>query len=133
MPLNHHQRRRSAPHGESRFTVSGVCGSGQSSAACYSSCSWRRPWWASGISFRRSVNRVRPLLILAPFLAYATLDYVLRVNNAIIASDLVAEFDFDAAELGFVTSAFFVAFALAQLPMGLVPQESLVLSHSPRI
>lgn len=79
------------------------------------------------MSFGRSVNGVRPLLILAPFLAYATLDYVLRVNNAMIASDLVAEFGFDAAELGFVTSAFFVAFALAQLPIGLVLDR-----HGPR-
>lgn len=61
----------------------------------------------------------RSSLILLPFLACAALDYVLRVNNAMIAPELVAEFGLGPAELGFVTSAFFVAFALAQLPLGL--------------
>jgi predicted MFS family arabinose efflux permease len=61
----------------------------------------------------------RSLLILVPFLMYGPLDYALRINNAMIAPALVAEFGFGAAQLGFVTSAFFVAFALAQLPLGL--------------
>jgi predicted MFS family arabinose efflux permease len=60
-----------------------------------------------------------PWLILLPFLACSGLDYVLRVNNAMIVPELVAEFRLGPAELGFVTSAFFVAFALAQLPLGL--------------
>ena len=57
-------------------------------------------------------------IILLPFLACAALDYVIRVNNAMIAPALVAEFALGPAQLGFVTSAFFVAFALAQLPLG---------------
>lgn len=61
----------------------------------------------------------RSLLLLAPFLLYAPLDYALRINNAMIAPALVDEFGFGPAELGFVTGAFFVAFALAQLPLGL--------------
>ena len=61
----------------------------------------------------------RSLLLLAPFLLYGPLDYALRINNAMIAPALVDEFGFGPAELGFVTSAFFVAFALAQLPLGL--------------
>ncbi len=61
----------------------------------------------------------RSLLILTPFLLYGPLDYALRVNNAMIVPALVDEFGFGPAELGFVTSAFFVAFALAQLPIGL--------------
>ena len=61
----------------------------------------------------------RSLLLLAPLLLYGPLDYALRINNAMIAPALVDEFGFGPAELGFVTSAFFVAFALAQLPLGL--------------
>jgi len=61
----------------------------------------------------------RSLLILVPFLLYGPLDYALRINNAMIAPALVDEFGLGPAELGFVTSAFFVAFALAQLPLGL--------------
>jgi len=59
-----------------------------------------------------------PWIILLPFLACSGLDYVLRVNNAMIVPQLVAEFGLGPAELGFVTSAFFVAFALSQLPLG---------------
>ena len=61
----------------------------------------------------------RSLLILVPFLLCSPLDYTLRINNALIAPALVDEFGLGPAELGFVTSAFFVAFALAQLPLGL--------------
>ncbi|MDP6708641.1 MAG: MFS transporter [Alphaproteobacteria bacterium] len=60
-----------------------------------------------------------PALILLPFLVYVTLDYTFRVNNAMIVPALVAEFRLGPAELGFVTSAFFVTFAATQLPMGL--------------
>ena len=67
----------------------------------------------------RFVVNGRSLLILVPFLLYGPLDYALRINNAMIAPELVDEFGFGPAELGFVTSAFFVAFALAQLPLGL--------------
>ena len=59
------------------------------------------------------------MLILVPFLLCSPLDYTLRINNALIAPALVDEFGLGPAELGFVTSAFFVAFALAQLPLGL--------------
>lgn len=61
----------------------------------------------------------RSLLLLVPFLLYGPLDYALRINNAMIAPALVDEFGLGPAELGFVTSAFFIAFALAQLPLGL--------------
>ena len=61
----------------------------------------------------------RSLLLLVPLLLYGPLDYALRINNAMIAPALIDEFGFGPAKLGFVTSAFFVAFALAQLPLGL--------------
>lgn len=74
---------------------------------------------ARGAAMAVGRSRRWPSLILLPFLVCAALDYVLRVNNAMIAPQLVAEFGLGPAELGFVTSAFFVAFALAQLPLGL--------------
>ncbi len=61
----------------------------------------------------------RGTLILVPFLIYVTVDYVFRLNNAMIAPALVIEFALDPSELGFVTGAFFAAFALTQLPLGL--------------
>ena len=65
------------------------------------------------------LSRRFPALILLPFLTYVTVDFVLRVSHAIFATTLVAEFSLGPAELGLVSSAFFVAFALTQLPMGL--------------
>ena len=61
----------------------------------------------------------RSPLLLVPLLLYGPLDYALRINNAMIAPALIDEFGLGPAKLGFVTSAFFVAFALAQLPLGL--------------
>ncbi len=62
----------------------------------------------------------RGALVLAPFLVYVTIDYVFRVNSAMIAPALAGEFALDAADLGLVTGAFFAAFAAAQWPLGLL-------------
>ncbi|TCJ18094.1 MFS transporter [Rubrobacter taiwanensis] len=47
------------------------------------------------------------------------LSYFFRSANAVIAPDLSRELALDAAQLGLMTSVFFAAFALAQLPVGL--------------
>lgn len=60
-------------------------------------------------------TRVR---IFALFLPAYFLSYFFRSANAVIADDLVADLGLSAAELGFTTSAFFIAFAGAQLPLG---------------
>ncbi len=46
------------------------------------------------------------------------LSYVLRTINAAIAPELVAEFSLSNAELGSLSSAYILAFALMQLPLG---------------
>ncbi|MDA0674934.1 MAG: MFS transporter [Proteobacteria bacterium] len=61
----------------------------------------------------------RSLVVLVPFLLLGPLDYAFRINSGLIAPALVDEFGIGPADLGFMTSTFFVAFALAQLPMGL--------------
>jgi len=43
-----------------------------------------------------------------------------RVTNAVIAPDLIREFDLDAERLGVLSSAFFYTFALFQIPMGVL-------------
>lgn len=43
-----------------------------------------------------------------------------RVTNAVIAPDLIREFDLDAERLGMLSSAFFYTFALFQIPMGVL-------------
>ncbi|KLN59300.1 hypothetical protein WH96_18480 [Kiloniella spongiae] len=58
--------------------------------------------------------------IFLPFAIGYFLSFLLRVVNAVIAPDLVSELSLSAADLGLLTSAFFIAFALTQLPLGLL-------------
>ena len=55
---------------------------------------------------------------MLPFgLAYA-MSYALRTINAVLAPELVAGLGLSAAELGLLASAYFLAFASMQLPLG---------------
>ncbi|MDZ7703084.1 MAG: MFS transporter [Trueperaceae bacterium] len=56
--------------------------------------------------------------IFTVFLFAYFLSYFFRSTNAIIADDLVRDLGLSASELGLMTSLFFAAFALAQLPIG---------------
>ncbi|MFC4159933.1 MFS transporter [Chitinimonas lacunae] len=60
-----------------------------------------------------------PLRILLPFSLGYFFSYCLRTINGAIAPRLAAELGLDAATLGLMTSAYFLAFASAQLPIGL--------------
>lgn len=59
-------------------------------------------------------------LALAPFGVGYFLSYLFRAVNAIIEKDLVAEIDLSPVELGLVTAAYLGAFALFQLPLGVL-------------
>ncbi len=68
-------------------------------------------------------QRVTAKAVLAVFLPFAGgyyLSYLYRSVNAVIADDLVADVGLSASDLGFLTSAYFVAFAAFQLPLGLL-------------
>jgi MFS family permease len=56
--------------------------------------------------------------VILPFAAGYYLSYVFRTINAVIASDLASEFKLGPAELGFMTSVYFLTFAAVQLPAG---------------
>ena len=60
------------------------------------------------------------VLALGPFGLGYFLSYLFRAVNAIIEKDLVAEIGLGPADLGLVTSAYLGAFALAQLPLGVL-------------
>lgn len=59
------------------------------------------------------------LRVFLPFAFGYFLSYLYRVVNAILAPDLVRDLDLDASDLGFLTSSYFLAFAAAQLPLGI--------------
>ena len=52
-------------------------------------------------------------------LGYAV-SYFYRNINAIIEGDLVREFDLGPADLGFLTSVYFISFATFQIPLGIL-------------
>lgn len=63
-------------------------------------------------------QRGRRLGVVAVFAVAYVLSYFFRSANAVIADTLTRDLSLSAAQLGFMTSAFFIAFALAQLPLG---------------
>ena len=60
------------------------------------------------------------LRIFLPFALGYFLSYLYRTVNAVIAPDLVRDVGVDPASLGLLTSAYFLAFAAAQLPLGML-------------
>ena len=68
-----------------------------------------------------SYNRRQIVLrILLPFAVGYFLSYLYRTINAVLSPDLVAELGLAADDLGLLTAAYFITFAAAQLPLGLL-------------
>lgn len=69
-------------------------------------------------------ERMRPaqllLLVFIPFATGYFLSFLFRSINAVIATDLVRDLGLNASSLGFLTAAFFIAFAAIQLPLGVI-------------
>ena len=60
------------------------------------------------------------VLVLLPFAAGYYLSYVFRTINALIAGTLTRELSLTAADLGLLTSVYFLAMAAVQLPLGIL-------------
>src|SRR5581483_8960793 len=68
-----------------------------------------------------TVSRTRLITcVLLPFAAGYYLSYLFRSINALIAGDLTAELGLTAADLGLLTSVYFLVFATVQLPFGVL-------------
>jgi MFS family permease len=65
--------------------------------------------------------------VLLPFAAGYYLSYLFRTINALIAADLTADLSLSAADLGLLTSVYFLVFAAAQIPFGIMLDR-----HGPR-
>jgi predicted MFS family arabinose efflux permease len=57
--------------------------------------------------------------VAVPFIAGYYVSYVYRMVNAVLAPTLAREFDLSAGGLGLLSSVYFFAFALVQLPVGM--------------
>ena len=60
------------------------------------------------------------LRVFVPFAIGYFLSNLFRVLNAVIAPDLVGDLGLDAADLGLLTSTYFVTFAAFQVPLGIL-------------
>jgi len=60
------------------------------------------------------------MMALGPFALGYFLSYVFRAVNAVVEEDLVREIGLSPSELGFMTAAYLGAFALFQLPLGVL-------------
>lgn len=58
--------------------------------------------------------------VFLPFAAGYYLSYLFRTINALISSHLIADIGLGAAELGLLTSVYFLVFAAAQIPVGIL-------------
>ncbi|MCU0896768.1 MAG: MFS transporter [Burkholderiales bacterium] len=58
--------------------------------------------------------------VFLPFAAGYYLSYLYRTVNAVISAELTRELGLRAIDLGLLTSAYFLAFALFQLPLGIL-------------
>ncbi len=77
---------------------------------------------ASAIPFSALV-----LTVLLPFACGYFMSYFFRAVNAVVAPNLVAEIGLSASELGLLTAAYLFAFAVFQLPLGVLLDH-----HGPR-
>ncbi len=60
------------------------------------------------------------LRVFLPFAAGYFMSYLFRTVNAVISPNLVADLGLTAADLGLLTSVYFLTFALFQLPLGML-------------
>jgi MFS family permease len=60
------------------------------------------------------------ITVFAPFAGGYFLSYLFRSVNAVAAPDLVQDIGLDAADLGLLTAVYFLTFAAAQLPLGVL-------------
>ena len=67
-----------------------------------------------------SLSLATLLRLFLPFGLGYFVSNVFRTVNAVIAPDLVAELGLSPADLGLLTSAYFLSFAAFQLPLGLL-------------
>ena len=65
-------------------------------------------------------NRSLILRVFLPFVAGYYLAYLFRTINAVIAAPLATELGLGAGDLGLLTSVYFLTFAAAQLPIGVL-------------
>lgn len=68
---------------------------------------------AAALGYGRTV-----LTVLLPFAGGYFMSYLFRTVNAVIAPDLIRDLNLTASDLGLLTAAYFITFAVIQIPLG---------------
>ena len=72
------------------------------------------------LALQRKTSTANLLRLFLPFGLGYFVSYLFRTVNAVIAPDLVAELGLSPADLGLLTSTYFLSFAAFQLPLGVL-------------
>lgn len=79
---------------------------------------------STGPSGRRSPAHLTParafLIVLLPFSGGYFLSYLFRTVNSVIGDDLIRDLSLSASDIGLLTAAYLLTFALFQLPLGVL-------------
>ena len=86
------------------------------------SARWVTSWGKAARQVSRDLveNRALIMRVFLPFVVGYYLSYLFRTINALIAAPLASELGLGADELGLLTSVYFLTFAAAQIPIGIL-------------
>jgi MFS family permease len=99
--------------------VSRVCNGGASMASSLDSLGFDAQG-AATTAQKSVMSQWKPVLaVFVPFALGYYISYLFRTINAVIATRLVDDLGLNASHIGFLTSAYFLTFAVAQLPAGM--------------
>ena len=86
------------------------------------SARWVTSWGKAARQVSRDLveNRALIMRVFLPFVVGYYLSYLFRAINALIAAPLASELGLGADELGLLTSVYFLTFAAAQIPIGIL-------------
>jgi sugar phosphate permease len=104
------------------FTDSVACRGIKEDEAVVAPRQSERTWPAAARQLARDLVEHRSLIlcVFLPFVAGYYLSYLFRTINAVMAAPLAMELGLDAGDLGLLTSVYFVTFAAAQIPIGIL-------------
>ncbi len=104
------------------FTESGTCRSIEEGEGAFASRQSERTWPAKARQVAKEPVEFRSLIlrVFLPFVAGYYIAYLFRTINAVMAAPLMTELGLGADDLGLLTSVYFLTFAAAQIPIGIL-------------
>ncbi len=117
------------PNGQAALFTESLTGHEIEGEAAVAARRSARSWLTAlrGVTKELVENRSLILRVFLPFVAGYYLAYLFRTINAVMATPLGSELGLGASDLGLLTSVYFVTFAVAQIPIGILLDR-----HGPR-